>query len=93
MIDTVVHVILSVYVVPTDYEEAVAWYRKAAVQGDPVAQRSLGSRFEWGKGVPVDLVQALTWYETAATKDAKAVLNRDRVAQLLWPEGWAQRQN
>ena len=28
--------------VPQDYKEAVKWYRKAAEQGDAIAQRSLG---------------------------------------------------
>ena len=46
--------------------QALAWYRKAAEQGNAVAQFSLGFMYNNGEGVPQDYVQALSWYRKAA---------------------------
>ena len=40
--------------VPQDYEQAVAWWRKAADQGDAGAQFNLGFLYAEGRGVPQD---------------------------------------
>ena len=45
--------------VPQDDAQAVAWYRKAADQGDARAQTNLGAAYETGRGVARDLAQAL----------------------------------
>ena len=45
---------------------AAAWYRKAADQSHPAAQRALGALREFGEGVPRDLVEALRLYRLAA---------------------------
>jgi TPR repeat protein len=37
-----------------DYAEAVRWYRKAADQGDLLAQAKLGTIHELDRGVPED---------------------------------------
>ena len=37
--------------VPQNYAEALNWYRKAAEQGDAVAQHSLGEMYEWGRSI------------------------------------------
>lgn len=44
--------------VPNDMGQAVAWYRKAAEQGDPKAQFALGTCYRLGKGVEKDKVTA-----------------------------------
>jgi hypothetical protein len=49
--------------VPQDMAQALAWYRKAADQGDAFA---LGEVYENGQGVARDYVQALAWYRKAA---------------------------
>ena len=46
----------------------MAWYRKAADQGDADAQYILGYCYETGAGVPKDTAQAADWYRKAATQ-------------------------
>jgi TPR repeat protein len=46
-----------------DDTQAVAWYRKAAEQGDAVAQQSLGYMYAKGRGVPRDYGEAVRWYQ------------------------------
>ncbi|WP_244062436.1 tetratricopeptide repeat protein, partial [Aeromonas caviae] len=43
-----------------------AWFHKAAEQGEVIAQSSLGSMYDNGKGVPQDYKQAVTWFRKAA---------------------------
>jgi len=50
--------------VPQDYEQAVVWFRKAAEQGEAMAQTNLGVRCVAGEGVPADAAQALVWYRS-----------------------------
>ena len=60
-----------------DYGKAVEWYRKAADQGEPAAQFSLGLMYEQGTGVNRNLTEADRWYRLAAKNgdpDAKVVL-------------------
>jgi hypothetical protein len=52
--------------VAKDDVQAVAWFRKAAVQGFAPAQTLLGHRYFDGEGVPKDQVQAVSWYRKAA---------------------------
>ncbi len=52
-----------------DHEEAVKWYRKAADQGYPVAQASLGFMYVMGWGVSKDYKEAVKWYRKAADRD------------------------
>lgn len=49
-----------------DYMRATECYRKAADQGHPEAQTSLGFLYENGSGVTRDDVQAVMWYRKAA---------------------------
>ena len=51
--------------VPQDYDEAVKWYRKAAEQGNAMAQNNLGDAYENGHGVPQDYDEAVKWYRKA----------------------------
>ena len=46
--------------------EAVAWYRRAAEQGDARAQYNLGGMYREGRGVPQDAAGAVAWYRRAA---------------------------
>jgi hypothetical protein len=50
----------------TDLKEAAKWYRKAAEQGQPDAQASLGMLYEYGEGVEQDYALAAEWYWKAA---------------------------
>jgi len=45
---------------------AAAWYKKAASNGDMVAQFSLGSMYEKGEGIDRDKSSAINWYRQAA---------------------------
>jgi TPR repeat protein len=42
------------------------WYRKAAEQGNALAQNNLGSMYRDGLGVPQDHAEAMKWYRKAA---------------------------
>jgi uncharacterized protein len=48
--------------VPQDYAEALKWYRKAAEQGDAIAQNNLGVMYENGKGIPQNYPDAIKRY-------------------------------
>lgn len=45
---------------------AVPWYRKAAEQGEMVAQTNRGNAYYNGDGVPVDKSEAVKRYQKAA---------------------------
>ena len=49
-----------------DPVEAVKWYRKAAEQGDAVAQYELGDCYATGDGVSKNTVEAVKWWRKAA---------------------------
>ena len=49
-----------------NYEEAAKWYRKAAEQGNHLAQYNLGSCYYYGKGVSQNYEEAAKWYRKAA---------------------------
>jgi TPR repeat protein len=57
--------------VPQDNEKAAAWYRKAADQGRPTSQVSLGIMYQLGEGVPLDYAQAAAWYRKAADQGSE----------------------
>jgi hypothetical protein len=46
--------------------EALKWYRKAAEQGEVMAQNRLGFCYISGKGVSKDAVEAVNWFRQAA---------------------------
>ena len=52
--------------VPQNYTEAAMWYRRAAEQGDSLAQYSLGLLYDKGQGVPRDIVEASKWLNLSA---------------------------
>jgi TPR repeat protein len=57
---------------PTDYAQALDWYRKAAGQNFAEAQFNLGSMFYRGLGMPQDYQAALLWYRKAANQNVAA---------------------
>ena len=65
--------------VEQDYDKALTWYRRAAKQGNHIAQRKLGDCYAEGHGVEQDLVEAAKWYRLAAEygdDKAEAALER-----------------
>jgi len=52
--------------VAKDYEKAAFWFKKAAKQGMPQAQRYLADAYHGGHGVEKDMVQATFWWRKAA---------------------------
>jgi TPR repeat protein len=54
--------------VQEDYQKALEWYQKAAVQGNRDAQTVLGLMYQNGEGVAKDDVEAAKWYRKAANQ-------------------------
>jgi uncharacterized protein len=54
--------------VPQNFGNAVAWYSRAAEQGEPTAQHLLGLMYDKGQGVPQDEIVAHKWLNLAAAK-------------------------
>ncbi len=86
--------------VPQDYKQALSWYRKAAEQGNAVAQNNLGNMYSSSQGVPQDYVQAHLWSNLAAAGFSAAMVdmrneaadNRDRIAAKMTPAQIAEAQ-
>ena len=61
------------------YAEALTLNRKAADEGNPVAQYNLGDIYDNGQGVPKDSAAAFKWFHKAADQghiEAQAILGR-----------------
>jgi len=56
-------------------EEAVAYYRKAAAQGDADGEYGLGSMYGTGEGVKRDPAEARMWITRAAERGHAAAIN------------------
>lgn len=76
-----------------NYAEAAKWYRKAAEQGDQLAQYNLGIMYSQGQGVTTDINQAATWYLKSAQNGYSAAqynlgsicyANKDFTEALKW---------
>jgi hypothetical protein len=79
--------------VPQNYREALRWYRKAADQGNAIAQYNIGAMYASGHGVPQDYVTAHMWFSlSAAQDDGDATKNRDVIAQRMTPAQIAEAQ-
>lgn len=48
--------------VEQDFRQASVWYRKAAEQGHPGAQATLGVFYDAGQGVKQDSIEAFAWF-------------------------------
>ncbi len=64
---------------PEAYVEAAKWYRLAAEQGEPGAQRALGRLYLAGNGVAQDQCESARWYHRAAARG-------DRLSQFSLAE-------
>jgi hypothetical protein len=78
--------------VPRDVAEAAMWTRRAAEQGDALAQYDLGIMYATGQGVAEDYVQAHLWFDLAAMQEdvafrvsSRAARIRDLVAEEMTP--------
>ena len=76
--------------VPQDAAGAVAWYRRAAEQGNARAQYNLGGMYDQGRGVPQDAAEAHMWLTIAASRSTGAereqiVTARAAVAARMTP--------
>jgi len=75
------------------YDNAVRWYREAAIQGLPEAQLALAHVYQWGTvknqtGMVIgtgrqDRQQAATWYRKAAEQYRQAASDGDLEAQVV----------
>ena len=83
-----------------DYAESARWLRKAADQGEAMAQSYIGVMHTMGQGVPQDYVQAHKWCNLAAAhlpaskkklRD-QAVKLRDAIAAKMTPAQIAEAQ-
>lgn len=71
----------------------VAWFRKAAEQGDAKAQFMLGMMYFNGRGVAQDYKLAYVWSSvSAANGHVEAATNRDLFAKRLSPAVLAEAQ-
>jgi hypothetical protein len=75
----------------------VVWFRKAAEQGDLVAQSIVGDAYFFGRGVAQDYVEALKWATLAAAQSSGEVQKlrvkwRDEFAQRMTPAQIAEAQ-
>jgi TPR repeat protein len=52
--------------VSRDYSEAARWYRRAAANGNAMAQATLGDMYYYGRNLPQDFVAAVYWWQFAA---------------------------
>jgi TPR repeat protein len=52
--------------IPQDYTKAANWFRKAAEQGNAVAEFYLGFLYQLGSGVPKNMSEGLKWNRKAA---------------------------
>ncbi|KAF9904940.1 hypothetical protein EC991_002180 [Linnemannia zychae] len=73
---TAQHNVGLLYFAAQEYSQAMAWYRKAAEQGQILAHLYIGRMYHEGLGVSQDHVEAMIWYRKAAEQgDASAKYN------------------
>lgn len=53
---------------PEDNSQAIKWFRKAAEQGNGLAQMEIGDRYYHGTGVPQNDVEAYAWFLLAKAR-------------------------
>jgi TPR repeat protein len=80
-----------------DYLEALAWFKKAALQNNPYAQYNVGYMCEKGEGTPQDYVEAAKYYRQAAQRGNRLAqytlgylyekgqgVSQDEIQALMW---------
>ena len=65
-----------------DYATDVSWFRKAAEEGNVIAQHALGVLYAKGEGLPQDYVQAHMWFSLSAAQDGDTH-TRDTIAAMM----------
>jgi TPR repeat protein len=79
---------------PREYTEAANWFRKAAEQGNAVAQKNLGVMYGKGYGVPQSDAEAYVWASIATISGDEGAINiRDYAASTLSAEDLATARN
>ena len=68
--------------VAQNYQQALAWYQKAANQGFADAQNNLGVMYANGKGVAKDYQQAKAWWQKVLAQPDTADNAEAKVAAL-----------
>lgn len=68
-------------------EEAVAWYRKAAGQGNADGEYGLGTMYMSGEGVKADPAEAYRWFTRAADRGHELATVALANATLKGPKG------
>ncbi len=59
-----------------NYDQALHWFEKSAVQGNVEAQMYLGDAYARGRGVTIDFVKAHMWLSLAAATGGYEAKNR-----------------
>jgi TPR repeat protein len=78
---------------PRDYNKAMYWYRRAAVQGDVYAQTQVAKIFYEGLGIQKDEVRADMWSDlAAATGDDYSIVWRHHYERDMTPAQIAEAQ-
>lgn len=62
--------------------EAVKWYEKAALQGDPISQLNLGIMHADGLGTAKNMVRALAWFTFASQTASDTEVHQDAVRKM-----------
>ena len=70
-------------------KEAVAWYRKAAEQGNAAGEFGLGMEYASGEGVPKDMEQAREWVLRAAEQGHQSAVETLAMAYRIGGLGLA----
>ena len=71
----------------------MAWFRKAAEQGNAKAQLLLGLKYAEGEGVPEDYVKGYAWYNLAAAQgDETAHILKDSLREKMTADQVAEAQ-
>ena len=74
-----------------DHATDASWFRKAAEEGNVIAQHALGVLYAKGEGLPQDYVQAHMWFSLSAAQDGETN-NRDIIAAMMTPAQIAEAQ-
>src|ERR1035441_10282117 len=73
--------------IPRDFGQAAKWYRRAADDGDALAQNHLGSLYAEGRGIPQDYTEAYFWLSLGSSSgrhsDTNGIDDRDLAASHL----------
>lgn len=68
--------------VPRSNSSAFSWFPKAALQGSPTAQSTVGRMYRSSKGVPQDYSEALSWLNKSSNHNDPDALREIGVMYL-----------